>query len=53
MDAKSAFLNGKFEEEVYIKQLEDFCLSENGDYVCKLKMYSKVSNTPQEHGFQD
>ena len=37
MDGKSAFLNGKLEEELYIEQPEDFLLSENRDYVCKLK----------------
>ena len=37
MDVKSSFLNGEPEEEFYIKQLEGFHLSENADYVCKLK----------------
>jgi hypothetical protein len=34
---KQSFLNGELEEEVYIEQLEGFQLSENTDYVCKLK----------------
>jgi hypothetical protein len=37
MDVKSTFLNGELEDEVYIDKLEGFQLSENTDYVCKLK----------------
>jgi hypothetical protein len=37
MDIKSYFLNGELEHEVYIKQQEGFQLSENADFVCKLK----------------
>jgi hypothetical protein len=37
MHVKSTFLNGELEEEFYIEQLEGFQLSENIDYVCKLK----------------
>ncbi len=37
MDAKSAFLNGNIEEEVYIEQPQGFVLLENRDYVCKLR----------------
>jgi hypothetical protein len=37
MDVKSSFQNGELEEEVYIEQLEGFQLSENTNYVCKLK----------------
>jgi hypothetical protein len=37
MDVKSAFLNGDLEEEVYMEQPEGFSLTNNPDYVCKLK----------------
>ncbi len=37
MDVKSVFLNGNLEEEVYIEHTEGFLLSENKDYVCKLR----------------
>ncbi|GJY86954.1 retrovirus-related pol polyprotein from transposon TNT 1-94 [Tanacetum coccineum] len=36
MDVKSAFLNGKLKEKVYVKQPPDFESSEFPDYVCKL-----------------
>nr|GEW83521.1 retrovirus-related Pol polyprotein from transposon TNT 1-94 [Tanacetum cinerariifolium] len=36
MDVKSAFLNGKLKEKVYVKQPHSFESSEFPDYVCKL-----------------
>ncbi|GJZ16376.1 retrovirus-related pol polyprotein from transposon TNT 1-94 [Tanacetum coccineum] len=36
MDVKSAFLNGKLKEEVYVKQPPVFESSEFPDYICKL-----------------
>jgi transposase InsO family protein len=37
MDVKSSFLNGDLKEEVYMEQPEGFQLSDNPDFVCKLK----------------
>jgi hypothetical protein len=37
MDVKSSFLNGYLKEEVYMEQPEGFKLSDNPDFVCKLK----------------
>ncbi|GJU87077.1 retrovirus-related pol polyprotein from transposon TNT 1-94 [Tanacetum coccineum] len=37
IDVKSAFLNGKLKEEVYVKQPPGFESSDFSDYVCKLE----------------
>jgi hypothetical protein len=37
MDVKSSFLNGDLEEYVYVEKPEGFSLTDNPDYVCKLK----------------
>jgi hypothetical protein len=37
MDVKSSFLNGYLKEYVYIEQSKGFQLSDNLDFVCKLK----------------
>ena len=37
MDVKSDFLSGELEEEVYIEQLDGFPLTEDEDFVCRLK----------------
>jgi hypothetical protein len=36
-DVKSTFLNGDLEEEVYMEQPKGFSLTDNPNYVCKLK----------------
>ena len=64
MDVMSAFLNGKLEDEVYIEQHEGFLLSENKDYVCKLKKalyglkqaprawFSRLDNYLKQQGYK-
>jgi hypothetical protein len=64
MDVKSAFLNGDLEEEVYMEQPEGFSLTDNPNYVCKLKKalyglkqapwawYSRLDKFLQEKGFK-
>ena len=37
MDVKSTFLNGDLEEDLYVEKPEGFSLTDNPDYVCKLK----------------
>jgi hypothetical protein len=64
MDVKSACLNGELEEEFYIEKPGGFQLSENTDYVCKLKKalyglkkdprewYSRSDKYLQQTGFR-
>jgi hypothetical protein len=37
MDVKTAFLNGKIEQEVFVEQLDGFVLHNKGTHVCKLR----------------
>jgi FtsZ-interacting cell division protein YlmF len=64
MDVKSSFLNGDLKEEVYMEQPEGFQLSDNPDFVCKLKKalyglkqaprawYYKLDKYLQDKGFK-
>lgn len=64
MDVKSAFLNGKLEEEVYMEQPKGFSLTDKPDYVCKLKKalyglkqaprawYARLDKYLQDKGFK-
>jgi hypothetical protein len=64
MDAKSTFLNGDLEEEVYMEQLEGFSLKNNPNYVFKMKKalyglkqapracYYRLEKYLQDNGFK-
>nr|GEZ06376.1 retrovirus-related Pol polyprotein from transposon TNT 1-94 [Tanacetum cinerariifolium] len=48
MDVKSAFLNGKLKEEVYVKQPTGFESTEFPDHVCKLnKAFYELKQVPR------
>ena len=63
MDMKTAFLNGVFEEEVYIEQPEGFVVHGSNSHVCRLKKalyglkqaprawYSRIDGYLQRLGF--
>ena len=36
MDVKTAFLNGELDNEIYMKQSEEYVNKEHPNYVCKL-----------------
>jgi hypothetical protein len=49
MDVKSTFLNGDLEEEVYMEKPERFSLTDNPEYVCKLrKALCGLKQAPQD-----
>jgi hypothetical protein len=64
MDVKSSFLNGDLEEEVYMEKPKGFSLTNNPNYVCKLKKalyglkqaprdwYYRLDNFLQDKGFK-
>jgi hypothetical protein len=64
MDVKSAFLNRDLKEEVYMEQPKGFQLSDNPDFVCKMKKalyglkqaprawYHKMDTDLQDKGFK-
>jgi hypothetical protein len=37
MDAKTSFLNGKIEHEIFLEQPNGFVLHKKGTHVCKLR----------------
>nr|GEX20823.1 zinc finger, CCHC-type [Tanacetum cinerariifolium] len=51
MDVKTAFLNGKLDEDVYMNQPQGFIMSENKNKVCKLieSLYGLKQATKQWH----
>ncbi|GLT83451.1 hypothetical protein SLE2022_017410 [Rubroshorea leprosula] len=64
MDVKSAFLNGHFQEDIYVQQPEGFIISGHEDKVYKLKKalyelkqaprswYSRIDSFLLQQGFQ-
>jgi hypothetical protein len=64
MDVKSDFLNGYLKEEVYMEQLEGYQLSNNLEFVCKMKkslyglkqaphaLYYRLDKYLQDKGFK-